>query len=346
MSEEERKMREAASKYLDQYMGRAGGIAQAADGFYRKILPSLLGVGKKFSWAAAVQLLLKLVFFVAVAGFPIVTRKATAGGSHALGDADAATFAAAVYSRWDRTDSWLFIAAVLLAGLPRAIEKFSHRRATKVPELKSSHHLANALDASPFVKKLKDGEQIQSAIDHALQALLIDLRGLIEEGAKDPFTEITLLEFCGQGGGFVRVRSRSDISERSENHRPVESWRFLAYYVAQRGNWFAEHNFLGKKNPFPKRRLTVRGAKEVTYRSVLYLPIMRGRVDPTFGVVDECLGVVCVHSAQPYRFWQWGDHNYRQGKFGNVAFNKALPYIALMSKLLSATAQPLVVENR
>lgn len=346
MTEEEKKLREAASQYLDDHMGQPGGYGQAGDGFYRKILPSLLGIGKKFNWTAALQLLLKALFFLAAAGFPIVTRKATASGTHPLGDSDALSFASAIYSRWDKVDSWLFLVAILLTGSPRAIEKFSQRFSSKTPELKSSHHLANALDDSPFVKKVRDSKETQSAIDHALQALLIDLRSLIEESARDPFTDITLLEFCGKDGELVKVRSRSDISERSENHRPLESWRFLAYYVAQRGSWFAEHNFLSKKNPFPKRRLTVRGAKSVTYRSVLYLPIMRARQDPQLGVLDECLGVICVHSAQPYRFWQWGDHTQSQGKFGNVAFNKALPYIALMSKLLSTTAQPLVVEKR
>lgn len=345
MTEEEKKLREAAAAYLDKCMDRPGGGVQAFDGFRRKIFPSLLGVGKKFHWTAAIQLLFKLLFFVAAAGFPIVTRKATANSSNPLGDADAVSFVSAIYSRWDKFDTWLLLVAVMLTGVPRVVEKISQRFGAKDPELKSSHHLANALDDSPLVGRVKDPKDTQSAIDHALQALLIDLRTLIEESAKEPITEITLLEFCGKGGELVKVRSRSDISERSENQRPIESWRFLAYYVALRGNWFAEHNFLSNKNPFPKTRLTVRGAKSITYRSVLYLPIMRAREDQRLGVVDECLGVICVHSANPYRFWQWGDHKHRQGKFGNVAFNKSLPYISLMSKLLSVSAQPLVVEK-
>jgi hypothetical protein len=129
----------------------------------------------------------------------------------------------------------------------------------------------------------------------------------------------------------------------------------LANFVAREGRWFAENDFLSARNPFKAARVTVAGNPRIDYRSVLYLPITTARrvedVSSQDGtsvrVEDYCMGVICVHSKRPYRFWRWGDHNKDNGGgSGNVAFERAVPYIALVSKVIEGSAARIPLEGQ
>ena len=148
----------------------------------------------------------------------------------------------------------------------------------------------------------------------------------------------------------MEVTGRTKTDEPLQ--RAIDARKLLANFVAREGRWFAENDFCSRKNPFKLVRLSVGGSPRVDYRSVLYLPIthsVRGDLPPgQFGPTpfqDFCIGVICVHSSKPYRFWRWGDHkNDNDAGSGNVAVQRATPYIALVSKLIEHSAHQVPLE--
>jgi hypothetical protein len=197
--------------------------------------------------------------------------------------------------------------------------------------------------ASSACQSLKcQSAEVQKALTHVLNALRIEMSSLIGDGGRAGVTEAVLLQYCDEAGRKMEVTARTRIDEPT--HRPVPAYLFLASYVAKQGRWFAENDFLSNKNPFRPTRLTVPASPRVDYRSVLYLPITTAQssVDrdvtngPMRKVTDYCLGVICVHSQKSFRFWRWGDHNKDNGGgSGNVAYERAVPYIALATSVVS-----------
>lgn len=174
---------------------------------------------------------------------------------------------------------------------------------------------------------------------------------LIGATSIDDVTDVALLEFCDASGSKMQVRTRT--SNHEELNRPNDSNRFVAYYVAKEGRNFAEHDFKNTRNPFPPKRVSVRGGPDVNYRSVLYMPILcseriLSEVDGKQfeSIVDSCVGVICVHSSKPYRFWRWGDHKKGAGGFADVAFSRSMPYIAVIEQTMNRTACKFKLEGK
>jgi len=270
---------------------------------------------------------------------PVVSAEGTAGGASGGVDALLSTLL-----HLDGVDIVLASAWMLFTGVPKLLDA---RAKTRDPTKVHSPHsdLAAAIEKMPSVGApgchvpLNGGTE--EALRHCLGSLRLELSELIGDENQTRLTDVTLLEFCDNRGQAMQVRART---ANEETHRPKESWRFLAYYVAMQGRWFAEHDFAAAENPFPNERLTVKGGVPINYRSVLYLPITTSTREPASNgapnganhrpVTDYCIGVICVHSARPYRFWRWGDHNKLLGGMGDVAYKRSLPYIALISRLL------------
>jgi hypothetical protein len=196
---------------------------------------------------------------------------------------------------------------------------------------------------------------VSLALNSTLRALREEMAELVDDLGRERITEATLLVFDDPQGTRMVVRARTATNEPVG--RPVESFRLLAYYVGLRGRPFVEHDFLHPSNPFPAKRLTVPGAQKVDYRSVLYLPIMGSEVEeapmppgvqgtPTRRVVDNVMGVICVHCAKPYRFWRFGDHSKPHDGFGTIAYARALPYIALVTRLIEGHAPKVKMESQ
>jgi hypothetical protein len=244
-------------------------------------------------------------------------------------------------------DFWLGLAGVVFLGLPKVIESWWNARRSR------SHSSYAELAAS--IKKMPpfgNGVNVQDSLTDALNALRIEMAELVGDG-RERLTDVSLLQYCDDTGTRMQVTARTAVGEPT--HRPREAALFLANYVGREGRWFAEHDFLRSSNPFTPTRLTVAGNQRVDYRSVLYLPILTvvkpdplpvGEHGPAPDVIDCCMGVICVHSRKPFRFWRWGDQKKENGgAFGSVAIERALPYIALITRLVESSAQKVRLET-
>lgn len=347
---------EEARHYVHEGVFAVGGWREAACGLWHKTLPFYLGREDSFSVARVGSILLRIIFFAAVALFPLIIRKAvvapSATGSQPavaglMSPGNPTTFFDGTAHLWtlisnpSPIDYVLGALALLLSGVPKLLDLLDKRKAV------AAHHmpfndLAPAILATPIADRASVAE-CDEAIRLTLCALKEELAVLIGDESRKHLTDVTLLEFCDDLGSSMRVRSRSTNHEPTM--RPVESRRFVAYYVAMLGRGFAEHDFRSKRNPFPKQRLTVVGAPEVHYRSVLYIPIVHSARDvQTQQVQDFCLGVICVRSEKAYRFWRWGDHSKAVGGFADIAIKRSMPYIALVTKLLDMSAPRVIME--
>lgn len=319
---------------------------EAAGGLWHKTLPLMLGAGQRISALRLGALLLELLLLLAAAVFPLLVRKVaelpTPGGQRPTG---LGAIADAV-QRANDTDYMLACVAILLVFGPRMLSAAAKVKTDKPVDHTAYSDLAAAMERMPAIQSVPNGHGavvsgIEDSIRLCLSALKVEIAQLIADENK--LTDVTLLEFCDPNGQQMQVRART---ANEVTHRPVPSRQFLAYYVAMRGRWFVEHDFTRSKHPFPATRLTVRGNPVVDYCSVLYLPVMTservardhesGFSEPV--AVDYCIGVICIHSAKPYRFWRWGDHRKKMGGMGDVAYQRALPYISLITRLTEGGA--------
>lgn len=346
----ESKLSDRALRYVDGRLTRAGGWKEALAGARHQTGPAILGLGKSLT----IWVILALLFRFCIAGvtalFPILVRKVSAspGGSGPSGAA-APGWEAVVGAVVNSSPAdWLLavVAVALLFGgklLDRRAKQESGPRAhTPYTDLSAAINkmppFAQPAVGPPYAGSIDEGVRL------CLKALKAELAELIGDDGGAKLTDVTMLVFCDPAGKQMQVRART--AENEPTHRPCSSEKFLAYYVAMRGRWFTEHNFRHSSNPFPKTRLTVHGQDlPVDYSSVLYLPIIfsdPGQVSGAVGrsekVLDYCIGVICVHSAKPYRFWRWGDHKRRTGGLGDIAYQRSMPYISLITRLTEQTA--------
>lgn len=331
--------------FVESTLHSKGGLKQLCYGFWHKTLPVMMGNCREVTLPRLLSLVLRLVVLVAAAVFPLLLRMAATASQTAPAPKGLDRLFELIF-RADSADFWLGGIAIVLALSPRIFDFFGKGR--EVGESPSHYY-----DLSAAIKELPrcscpETQEIDQSLRLALQALKGKVCHLIGDPEGTRLTDVTLLEYCDNSGERMQVRVRTAAHE--DVKKPIASRRFLASYVAEAGRWFVLHDFISQDNPFDPYRITVFGNPKVNYRSVLYLPLMVAereagvakspQSDVTNKVVDCCLGVICVHCSSPYRFWRWGDHKKSQdsGGFGNVVYERSMPYIALVTKLLEPTA--------
>lgn len=350
-------LRLAAKNYVMHRSTKAGGLVEAFHGVRCKTAPVLLGLGE-ISWLNVGGLFTRALLLAFAASMPIFVRKVLAGatppGTRPL------DVLLLTYSRLDSVDFVLAAMAVASTFLPKVLEAISRKTPGRSRHLPYAD-LSTAIEQMPAIDiagRGRDGKSevaVNAALNSALRALRDEMAELVDDLGRERITDATLLVFDDSGGERMLVRARTATNEPTG--RPVDSFRMLAYYVAMRGRPFVENDFLHSKNPFPPMRLTVPGAQAVGYRSVLYLPIMWSEsVDvplpagiqgaPMRHVVDNVMGVICVHCSKPYRFWRYGDHKKPHDGFGTIAYARALPYIALVTRLIEGVAPKVKLESQ
>jgi hypothetical protein len=336
-----------ARAYVKARMYGKGGWREAWRGFWNKTLPTIIGSGDSINVRSVLILSSWALLLAGSAVVPVLGKRAIQGTAGAL---QSTPIDALVQIRRSLQPSDYLIAAagLLFVGMPRMLTVVLRRRE------RSKHHLPYAYFAAAIRRTKVDDNPPQhsvlAALSDLLNALRIEMSELAGDGGRDGLTDVTLLEYCDDAGTRMWVTARTRVSDDKE--RPCDAYLFLANYVAREGRWFAENDFLSSRNPFKPTRLTVSGNPRVDYRSVLYLPILTASHEAIVGerkgppsVKDYCLGVICVHSQKPYRFWRWGDQGKDNGGgSGNVAFERAVPYIALASKLIEHSAPRVPLE--
>ncbi|BDT69643.1 hypothetical protein os1_38340 [Comamonadaceae bacterium OS-1] len=351
MSKTEVPTPEAARKYVSDGIHGVGGLREAAEGLRYKTLPTFMGKWSSLTLVSVFALLVRVGIVCLAALFPILVKKLAMppvpgpGTNAPASMQDAFGVIVGAIQTATSMDYFLGVVAIVLVGVPKLLDMFGK-------ESRVGHHtpfmdLTAAIRQMPVKDKASLAE-MGGAIRLTLLALREEMSLLIDARTSSDVTDVALLEFCDADGARMQVRART--ANHEELNRPNDAPRFVAYYVAQEGRNFAEHNFTNKRNPFPAKRVSVRGAHDVNYRSVLYMPMMVSvkssseAKDQPEQIVDYCVGVICVHSSKPYRFWRWGDHKKGTGGFADVAFSRALPYIAIIEQLLSRTAYKVKLE--
>jgi hypothetical protein len=343
---------EEAQAYIRQGIYGKGGYKEAWGGLIHKSIPDWIGSRKSVTLSQVLAFLVRLLVIVVAALFPLLIRKLTTPSSNQLHLASGSVFDSVhsigeVVVTASSLDYVLAVISLLIVVAPRILDVLSKKA-------KSGKH-APFLDLTAAIRKIpvQTGQKNQRDTDESIRLTLLALREemalLSGEIAGHGVTDVTLLEFCDSNGQQMQVRART--ANHEEVRRPVQATRFVAYYVAKEGRNFVEHDFKNSRNPFPPKRLTVKGNLNVDYRSVLYLPIMCSErqelpqnAHGPMQVIDQCVGVICIHSAKAYRFWRWGDHKKGVGGFADVAFGRAMPYIALVERLLSNTTPRVKLE--
>lgn len=343
---------EIARAYVRISIFEKGGWREGIGGFFHKTLPFLLGLESSLSVKRVAGVLIKVLLVFAAAVYPLIVRKAFAFPGAVTVPSDSGRFADGIdalllmVANPAPIDYALGFLAVIVTGLPKLIDGFSAQSTAR--QHSPYYDLAAAIKSMPQLSD-GDGGDTDRAIQLTLCALKEEMSQLIGDDKKTRVTDITFLEFCDATGTAMQVRART--ANHEEVRRPVASNKFVAYYVAREGRSFAEHDFLRTANPFPANRVTIVGSPRVGYRSVLYMPVICSEpaakpVEPELALkaLDSCIGVICVHSARPYRFWRWGDHRKGVGGFANVATDRALPYIALVKRLTERAAHKVILE--
>lgn len=339
-------LQDAASAYVAKRLSTKGGAIEAVAGLWHKTLPMMIGAGRRISALRLAAIFLELFLLVSAAVFPILARKvAEQAPANTIKPTGFGAIIDAIQRAGD-TDIALAGLAVMLIMGPRILSTAAKIRSAQRLNHSAYSDLAAAIEKMPALRFDSNGlgpiaDGVDQAIRLSLSALKVEVCQLIAE--ENNVTDVTLLEFCDPDGNQMQVRARTS---NESTHRPISSKHFLAYYVAMRGRWFAEHNFLKSAHPFPTNRLTVRGSPKVNYASVLYLPIMTSERkamqnpagEPIQVTIDYCIGVICIHNEKPYRFWRWGDHRKHMGGMGDVAYQRALPYISLITRLIEGGA--------
>lgn len=334
-----------AREYVRERMYGKGGKREAWNGFRHKTLPSIIGNRDGLNFRSLLILFSWLLLLAGSAVVPVLGRRAFQGTVQTDGSLlDAVVH---VGSSLQRADYLVAAVGLGLVGLPRMLTSVLKRKERSKP-----HHLPYASLAAAIGRTAVANNQpeVDAALTDLLNALRIEMSELVGDGGRDGLTDVTLLQFCDDAGSRMWVTARTRVGEPIR--RPRDAPLFLANYVAREGRWFAENDFLARRNPFKPTRLTVSGSPRIGYRSVLYLPILTARevqmehdLHGPGEVKDYCLGVICVHSQRPYRFWRWGDQDKDNGGgSGNVAFERAVPYIALAKKLIEGSAPQVQLE--
>jgi hypothetical protein len=341
-----------AEEYVHKGIHVPGRWREAACGLQHKTFPAILGRWSSITLVSVIALLVRVLMIIVAALLPLLIRKLSLAPAQfpPAPTPSSASEALIVFANAVQTatavDYVLGFVAILLIALPKLLDMFGR-------EAKAEHH-SPFMDLSAAIRSLPisntvSADQTTESIRLTLLALREEMTLLIGSVSNKDVTDVALLQFCDATGKTMRVRART--ANHEEVNRPNDSLRFVAFYVAKEGRNFAEHDFKNNQNPFPQVRVSVRGGHEVKYRSVLYMPILCSETIKTVvneqeieNISDSCVGVICVHSSKPYRFWRWGDHKKGTGGFADIAFSRSLPYIAVIEQLLRRTAPKFKLE--
>ncbi|AKJ29793.1 hypothetical protein AAW51_3102 [Caldimonas brevitalea] len=320
-------------------------------GLWHRTLPDLLGSAKSGSLLSLAIVLFRALLLVGAASLPIFMRKtytqeASASALKAHGwDAIFQMFHDLV-----TLDYFFITVAVLVVGAPKLLDAW--RRAGGRSDRRLAYkYFVGAVRRLPIGAPHGGLMTVEASLREVLEALRHEVCELIGD-VSGKVTEASLLVFCDAAGRKMEVLVRTDTSQPTR--RPVDSYKLQAYYVGTDGRWMIEHEFgRGRGTPFKPMRATVPGVP-APYKSILFIPIVvsdpgtstRGQTPDPAAAIDRCIGVVCVHSEVPYRFWRWGDHRQRMGGFGNVVFERASPYIAFVAHTLRGRAHEVALFNR
>lgn len=345
---------EHAKLYVKQGIHETGGWTEGWCGLRHKTIPAVTGGWSSVTVASILALTTRALIVLGAGLFPLIVRRVVLATPNAPNAPipstlqDGLKIIANALSNSTMIDFILGGIAIFIVATPKLLDMWG--REAKVEHHSPYRDLSAAIRKLPLKQQLIVGDTLD-AIRLTLLALREEMSLLIGDGSGQNVADVTLLEFCDSKGKQMTVRART--ANHEDVRRPIDSDKFMAYYVALEGRNFAEHDFKNSRNPFPPKRLTVLGKPDVNYRSVLYMPIICSEqmalstAAPSDGIsqiVDSCVGVICVHSAKAYRFWRWGDHNKGTGGFADVAFSRSMPYIALIEQLLSRTAQKVKLE--
>lgn len=336
---------DVAKNYVHKRIYKKGGWVEALEGIWHKTLPTLLNSAQSISLVGLAVVLSRLSILATTALFPLLIRKVSAGNQTATTGNPPSNLTEGFDMLWaailaaSSLDYLLGAIALVLVMGPKLLDLFIKQEVQQHHSPFSS--LSAALKQLPLQSK-PTKHSIEETIRLTLGALREEMSLLIGEASNKHVTDVILIEFCDDTCKRMQVRQR--IPSHDQTKRPVDAEKFVAYYVAQLGRSFVEHDFKSKRNPFPAKRVSVHGNVDVAYRSVLYMPIMWSEKVPQTGggskILDSCIGVICVHSSKPYRFWRWGDHNKSDGRFADVAFSRSMPYITLIEQLLGRASAP------
>ena len=336
-------LRERGREYVKSYLLSRRGLREGIEGLWEKTLPAALRL-HRISFPRVLALGVRFALLATAAVFPMVVRKSIGQSDQNL---------AGLLLHWSSLDVFLALVALSLVFAPKLLDLLDKPEPSSSPS--SMDELAASIAKMPPVDcsgRGRDGDAeqaINDAIESALRGLRDEMQGLVGDVPDQASTEVDLLQFADEKGIEMFVRGRTvPIDDR---YRRVKSFKLLAYHAAVTAKPMMENDFLNTRNPYPKERVTVPIGRPVDYRSVMYLPITSSeRIGaPSMGnsgleVKDWAIGVVCVRSKGPFRFWRWGDHKRVGGAFGTVAYARSAPYIALIARLLERTAVKVEVE--
>lgn len=345
-----------ARAYVQEEIFRRGGWREAAAGLRHKSIPYVVGIEKALTITRIFALLFRLGIASITAIFPVIIRKIITPGNFKptqtqdLDFLDSLIFLFESLLPFSHIDYILFISALSIYFTPKILDVLDNRK--PVYPHTPYNDLTAAINEMPAISNsINNSRAIEKSINLALCAARDEMSHLIGEDGKNRSTEAALLVFTDATGESMTVKSRTanHESKRSQN-RTIASTKLMAYYVARIGRNYAEHDFKNKRNPFPQFRNSVSGNVPVNYRSVLFLPIITSikingpSISNQAPASDSCIGVLCIHSKRAYRFWRWGDHKKGVGGFSDVAFHRAMPYIALIERLLEGKAPKVPLE--
>lgn len=335
---DDEQQKEKRAKYVARKLTSKGGFAEGRAGFRHRTLPYLLGLESKGKVSLVVASILKLLPLFLGAMMPVVARKVypqDAAAARVAAQGPEAVLKAV--ASMDFTDAALISTVVSIAVVNKLSERFFKR--AKAHSNNPQARMCEAIESLPVdqLAGLNDSRHASNlllktclaGIKHEICSLLLDDAGKV-------VTDVVYWEFSDNQGRRMHVRSRL-VTDKPQ--RPsVDSFSLQAYYVARSGKVFAEHDFQHRDNPFPKDRASVADKNvKSTYKSVLFIPIITTEesVGHSGDVVDYdyCIGVICVASDRPFRFWRWGDHNRDEGTFGKVAYDHVRHYIQLIRRL-------------
>lgn len=326
-------------EYIRAKLYEPAGLRQGVVGLWVKTIPNMLGSLSTVTSIRIVQLLVYVILLIPSALWPILVQRAyfIRGRLDSANDVGA-DFAATIFS----VGGWEVLLAscgILITGVVAFAKRFLDRKQSRArrdtfSDLSEGINLISNCQCSHDVSNGRR-EEVKSGVKHALLALKREISELVGDERGDVITDACFLEFCeGDGQRKMLVKCRA---ENGEIGRARDAREFMAYPVALQGRVYAEHDFKGPSNPYPNKRLTGAAYSEAPYRSILYLPVVDSvRVNDV--ISDSCIGVISLHSPNPYQFWRWGDHKKVEGRLGDIAFEVALPYISVIRALIKGGA--------
>lgn len=329
--------------YVRNEVHGEGGWRELWAGFRLRTFPYMLGRETKFSFSSLGYLFLKVLLLLVAAGVPIAARK--------LGPSATPTQAQPtngslwdVITRLDSTD-WALVGIVVSVTI---VGKLADKLAAtgKFKSGGPEAEVASVLEHLPLEIHPEPPSPFKMSTEHckAIQACLVGIRHeigkLLLDDSASVITDVVYLQFTDASAKYLSVRTRIYEDKAA---RPFEAKQAMAYYVALLGECMAENDLHSGRSPFKPQRISVPGKIRTSYRSMLFVPIITSELDTDGVPVDYCVGVICVHSPKPYRFWRFGDHRRSSSTFCNVAHKAIEPYSKVIRRLSSPTPNRLKV---